>query len=297
MSGVSVTFWGAAGQVTGSCHLLEWRGHRVALDCGLFQGKRDASAKLNANLPFDARATRRRGAEPRPHRPLRQASPARGQPVRPADLRDASHARSVRLHADRFGSHPGMDFRWLQKKGRAGPSSAPLYNMADAIRVQELMENHPYDRPFSSGRRPHRHLSRCGAHSRQRECRRADRWGAAASPGLLRRYRTVGTTDHPRPRLAQGPHRYADHREYLRPQESRPDQRRHRPILANWFGGAAARRQDHSGARHLPWDAPRSWSTPCTNSLMSGRSRTSRSTSIRPWRSRPPRLPDASGTV
>jgi len=48
-------FWGAAGQVTGSCHLLEWRGHRVALDAGLFQGRREESHRLNAETPFDPR--------------------------------------------------------------------------------------------------------------------------------------------------------------------------------------------------------------------------------------------------
>ncbi len=51
----SITFWGAAGQVTGSCHLLEWPGHRVLLDCGLFQDKREESTRLNAALPFDPR--------------------------------------------------------------------------------------------------------------------------------------------------------------------------------------------------------------------------------------------------
>jgi metallo-beta-lactamase family protein len=51
----SITFWGAAGQVTGSCHLLEWNGRRVLLDCGMFQGKRDESAALNAKLSFDPR--------------------------------------------------------------------------------------------------------------------------------------------------------------------------------------------------------------------------------------------------
>ena len=55
MSGPTITFWGAAGQVTGSCHLLEWRGHRVVLDGGLFQGKREESNRLNATLPFDPR--------------------------------------------------------------------------------------------------------------------------------------------------------------------------------------------------------------------------------------------------
>jgi metallo-beta-lactamase family protein len=55
MSALRLTFHGAAGQVTGSMHLLEAAGARVLLDGGLFQGRRKESAELNQNLPFDAR--------------------------------------------------------------------------------------------------------------------------------------------------------------------------------------------------------------------------------------------------
>src|SRR5450432_2467211 len=50
---MKLTFWGAAGTVTGSMHLLETGGKRYLLDCGLYQGRRkDADAK-NRNLPFE----------------------------------------------------------------------------------------------------------------------------------------------------------------------------------------------------------------------------------------------------
>ena len=55
MSTNRITFWGAAGQVTGSCHHLELNGRRVVLDAGLFQGHREESRKLNNDLPFDPR--------------------------------------------------------------------------------------------------------------------------------------------------------------------------------------------------------------------------------------------------
>ena len=49
---MKITFWGAAGTVTGSMHLVESGGKRYLLDCGLFQGRRkDADAK-NRHLPF-----------------------------------------------------------------------------------------------------------------------------------------------------------------------------------------------------------------------------------------------------
>ena len=49
---MKLTFWGAAGAVTGSMHLVESGDKRILLDCGLNQGRRkDADAK-NRNLPF-----------------------------------------------------------------------------------------------------------------------------------------------------------------------------------------------------------------------------------------------------
>lgn len=49
-----VTFYGAAGEVTGSKHLIDTGTHKLLLDCGLEQGK-DASKHQNL-LPFDARS-------------------------------------------------------------------------------------------------------------------------------------------------------------------------------------------------------------------------------------------------
>ncbi|HYV98788.1 MAG TPA: MBL fold metallo-hydrolase [Gemmatimonadaceae bacterium] len=50
---MQVQFTGAAREVTGSCHIVRAGGTAVALDCGLFQGRRaDARAK-NEQLPAD----------------------------------------------------------------------------------------------------------------------------------------------------------------------------------------------------------------------------------------------------
>ncbi|MDQ1262113.1 MAG: metallo-beta-lactamase family protein, partial [Euryarchaeota archaeon] len=46
-------FFGAAQSVTGSMHLVEANGHRVLLDCGMVQGKRQEARKLNSEFPFD----------------------------------------------------------------------------------------------------------------------------------------------------------------------------------------------------------------------------------------------------
>ena len=49
---MKITFWGAAGAVTGSMHLLETGGKRILLDCGLNQGKRKDADARNRHLPF-----------------------------------------------------------------------------------------------------------------------------------------------------------------------------------------------------------------------------------------------------
>jgi len=51
---MKLTFWGAAGTVTGSMHLVETGGRRYLLDCGLFQGRRKDADRINRNLPFPA---------------------------------------------------------------------------------------------------------------------------------------------------------------------------------------------------------------------------------------------------
>ena len=53
---MEISFHGAAGEVTGSCHLVEAGGRRVLLDCGMFQGGEDSDAKNEAAFPFDPAA-------------------------------------------------------------------------------------------------------------------------------------------------------------------------------------------------------------------------------------------------
>jgi len=146
VSGIRLTFWGAAGQVTGSMHLLEAAGGRFLLDAGLFQGHRAQSHELNARLPFDPRrldgivlshahidhAGRlpllvRHGF----HGPI-YATPAT-RDLCAVMLPDAAHIQE-------------KDHEDLMRRGKAGPESEPLYNLADAVAVQDLMVGVPYRR-------------------------------------------------------------------------------------------------------------------------------------------------------
>jgi metallo-beta-lactamase family protein len=51
---VELEFFGAAREVTGSCHVLRVGGRTVLLDCGMFQGRRNESREKNLRLPVPA---------------------------------------------------------------------------------------------------------------------------------------------------------------------------------------------------------------------------------------------------
>jgi metallo-beta-lactamase family protein len=146
VTAIRLTFWGAAGQVTGSMHLLEAAGGRFLLDAGLFQGHRAQTHELNARLPFDPRRLDgvvlshahidhsgrlpllvRHGF----HGPI-YATPAT-RDLCAVMLLDAAHIQE-------------KDHEYLQRRGKAGPVSEPLYNHPDAVAVQELMVGVPYRR-------------------------------------------------------------------------------------------------------------------------------------------------------
>jgi metallo-beta-lactamase family protein len=50
---MDVTFYGAAGEVTGSMHLLDTGTDRILFDCGMFQGRRKESKEKNRIFPVD----------------------------------------------------------------------------------------------------------------------------------------------------------------------------------------------------------------------------------------------------
>lgn len=52
---MEITFVGAAREVTGSCHLVRVNGHTIALDCGMFQGRRSEADEKNHQLPLSIR--------------------------------------------------------------------------------------------------------------------------------------------------------------------------------------------------------------------------------------------------
>ena len=148
MSNLAVTFWGAAGQVTGSCHMLEWSGHQVLLDCGMFQGDRKEAAQLNARFGFDPR---RLDGVVLSHAHIDHSGRlpllSRRQYDGPIYATPATRDLCAPMLAD--SAHiQESDAKWLRRKGRTPIPPEPLYTLADAVKAESLMECHPYLRPF-----------------------------------------------------------------------------------------------------------------------------------------------------
>jgi len=56
---LKIKFLGATRSVTGSMHIIESKGHKILMDCGLFQGRREESNRRNKDFPFDPKVIER----------------------------------------------------------------------------------------------------------------------------------------------------------------------------------------------------------------------------------------------
>ena len=143
---MEIEFYGAAREVTGSCHILRVNGRTVLLDCGMFQGKRVDAEEKNRILPV---------------------------PIAEIDSVVLSHA-----HIDHSGRLPYLIAEGYTKTIWATPATRdlsavmladsahiqekdaeflakrkkdfvpPLYGMRHAVRTMELMVAVPYNKPF-----------------------------------------------------------------------------------------------------------------------------------------------------
>ena len=148
MTATRLTFWGGAGQVTGSMHLLEAAGARILLDAGLFQGRRAEAHALNARLPFDARridgvVLSHAHIDHSGRLPLLVKDGFHG----PVYSTPATRDLSAVMLAD-AGHIQEKDHQFLQRHGKALPDSEPLYTLRDATAVQDLVVGVPYRRVF-----------------------------------------------------------------------------------------------------------------------------------------------------
>jgi metallo-beta-lactamase family protein len=142
-----LVFYGAAGQVTGSCHVLEVRGRRILLDCGLIQGSRKDEAANRQPFPFDpadvdAVVLSHAHIDHSGRLPLLVSAGFDGPIFAQAAtvdlceimLRDAGFLQE---------KEAATENRKRERKGL--PSVDPLYTMDDAKRAMRRFEALPYD--------------------------------------------------------------------------------------------------------------------------------------------------------
>lgn len=143
---MQVHFHGAAGEVTGSMHLVEAAGKRILLDCGLIQGSREADARNAEPFPFDP-ATLDAVVLSHAHidhigrvpllvkRGFRgplytQAASAELMPIMLLDTASLSESEAERANRGRR---------------RGEPEAQPLFSEADVLATMRQVQPLPYD--------------------------------------------------------------------------------------------------------------------------------------------------------
>jgi metallo-beta-lactamase family protein len=142
-----LTCWGAAGEVTGSMHLLEVGPKRILLDCGLFQGRRQEARRKNENFPLDphdidAVVVSHAHIDHTGRLPLLLKLGYTGPIFCTPATRDLA---SVMLPDSGFIQE--KDFEFLKKRGH-NHLAEPLYTAHDASLVPDHMVSVPYERPL-----------------------------------------------------------------------------------------------------------------------------------------------------
>ena len=149
---MQIRFMGAAGEVTGSCFLVTTSGCRFLVDCGMFQGGRDADRRNREALDFDLRDLDfvllthahidHSGLLPRLsvlgfRGPVHCTAPT-------ADLLGVMLADSAHIQE--------KEAEWLTRQrrraGRSGRDAAPLYTVAQAQTALRQLRPHAFDTPF-----------------------------------------------------------------------------------------------------------------------------------------------------
>jgi len=143
---MDITFFGAAREVTGSCHLVRVGRSTVVLDFGLFQGRRAETHERNLAVPF---APEQLNAVVLSHAHIDHSGRlpllARYGFDRPVYATPATRDLCAIMLAD--SAHiQEKDAEFLARHGKAVAS--PLYNQRDVARLMSKMTSVPYHAPF-----------------------------------------------------------------------------------------------------------------------------------------------------
>ena len=142
-----ITFHGAAGEVTGSMHLVEAAGKRVLLDCGMRQGSREMEAGNTDPFPFeaasiDALVLSHAHIDHIGRVPLLVKRGFRG----PIFTQDATAELLPIMLLDSASIAESDAERHNRKRGPGEPEMVPLYTRDDVRAALEQVQPLPYDR-------------------------------------------------------------------------------------------------------------------------------------------------------
>ena len=150
---MQLEFYGAAGEVTGSCHVLTVRGRTLLLDCGMIQGGADPDARNRAAFPFDparidAVVLSHAHIDHCGRLPLLHKRGFRGPVFATAATRDLARillldsAFMAEREAERFRRHVAE-----RRGGHARGHAEPLFTRDDAAATLQQFHKVPYDKP------------------------------------------------------------------------------------------------------------------------------------------------------
>ena len=143
---MEIEFYGAAREVTGSCHILRVNGKVVLLDCGMFQGHRRESTEKNKTLPV---AIREIDAVVLSHAHIDHSGrlPYLVRKGYSKSIFATSATRDLCAVMLADSAHiQESDAKHLAKNHKEFVE--PLYTMRDAVRTQDLMIGIPYNKTF-----------------------------------------------------------------------------------------------------------------------------------------------------
>lgn len=147
---MKITFCGAAQTVTGSQHLIEINGKKLLLDCGLFQGKREESFKMNRHFLFDPSSIdcvllSHAHIDHSGNLPTLYMKGFRGSIYSTPATRDLC---SIMLQDSAHIQEKDVAFVNKKRSKKHQSLFNPLYTIEDAINVLKLFRTVPYNQPF-----------------------------------------------------------------------------------------------------------------------------------------------------
>ncbi|MEQ8494497.1 MAG: MBL fold metallo-hydrolase, partial [Gammaproteobacteria bacterium] len=144
---MDIQFLGAAGEVTGSCHLVNVRGQRVLLDCGLLQGSWQDEARNREPFPFepasiDAVVLSHAHIDHSGRLPLLCARGFRGPIYTQHATRDLCE---IMLRDAAFIAEKDAEWENRKRERKGLAPIAPLYDRRDAERAMTHFHGLDYD--------------------------------------------------------------------------------------------------------------------------------------------------------